>query len=239
MTDGRAVPQSERSIFVDALLPGQTHNQLHFLSAAARLDQSAKLTNLEEHPATHNSSCQDPGLLRDADVTNAPCKSVPQHPVDFQQQGHGESQPHSVWTDLSTSLLMLRNVTEWIPGVCSELQPAATQQHANKATPGRYLLGVLVTVVDNVASDSVFGPDGIAGRPEGMMHLSVIDNVHSAKLLSRVCEERWLAFLEIWQNAGWSPTSLVDFVSTLRPLQYRSDLDGAFICSVTRDYLHD
>ena len=45
-------------------------------------------------------------------------------------------------------------------------------------------------------------------------------------------------FLQIWQNAGWSPTSLVDFVSALRPLKYRNDLDASFICGVTRGYLH-
>lgn len=31
----------------------------------------------------------------------------------------------------------------------------------------------------------------------------------------------------------------MDFVTTIRPLQYRNDLDEDFICSVTRDYLHD
>ncbi len=41
-----------------------------------------------------------------------------------------------------------------------------------------------------------------------------------------------------WQKAGWSPTSLVDFVTTLRPLQFRNYLDKDFICSVTRHYLH-
>lgn len=48
-----------------------------------------------------------------------------------------------------------------------------------------------------------------------------------------------MAFLQIWQNAGWSPNSLVDFVTTLTSLQNRNDSDEDFICSVTRDHLHN
>lgn len=235
LTDVRA---SKRTTFVDALVLGQNHKRLRF---AARLGQSAKPTKLEGHPTAHSWSCQYSGLVWVGDVTSAPCKSVLQYPLDVQQQGHEQSQPHSVLIDRcanSTSLLI--DILEGIPlpSICLELQSAATQQYENKAMPGKYLLGVLVTVVDEVAGDFVFGPHGTIGRPQGLMTLSIIDKLHSAKLLSSVCEERWLAFLQIWQNAGWSPTSLVDFVSTLRPLQYRNDLDESFICSVTRDYLH-
>ncbi|DBA81503.1 TPA: hypothetical protein ACH3X1_007279 [Trebouxia sp. C0004] len=91
------------------------------------------------------------------------------------------------------------------------------------------ICGVLVTVVDEAAGDFVFGPHGTIGRPQGLMTPSIIDKIHSAKLLSSACEKRWLAFPQIWRSAGWSPTSLVDFVSRLRPLQYRNDLDENFI----------
>ncbi len=162
-----------------------------------------------------------------------------QYPLDVQQQGHEQSQPHSVSIDRcasSTSLPIGVLNGDPSPSIWLELQSAATQQYGKR--PGQYLLGVLVTVVDDVASDFVYGPRGTIGRPPGLMTLSIIDELHSVKLLSSVCEERWLAFLQIWQNAGWSPTSLVDFVTTLRPLQYRNDLDESFICGVTRDYLH-
>ena len=33
------------------------------------------------------------------------------------------------------------------------------------ALPGKYLLGVLVTIVDEVAGQFVFGPHGTIGRP--------------------------------------------------------------------------
>lgn len=89
----------------------------------------------------------------------------------------------------------------------------------------QFLLGVLVTVtvVDDVVSNFVHGSHGTIGRPPGLMTLSILDELHSCKLLSSVCEERWLLFLQIWQDAGCSRTSLVDFFTTLRPLQYRND----------------
>ena len=104
--------------------------------------------------------------------------------------------------------------------------------------PGPYLLGALVSVVDDVVSDFVFGPNGTPGRPEGLMTISIINKLHIAKLLSSACQERWLLFLQLWQNAGWDSISLLEFASTLRPLQYRNDLDEAFMQSVTREYLH-
>lgn len=122
--------------------------------------------------------------------------------------------------------------------ICWDLQCTDAQQAADRAVPGPYLLGVLVTVVDKVASDFVFGPYGTPGKPRGLMTISIIDQLDSAKLLSAVCQENWLAFLLLWQNAGWNPDSLVDFVDRLRPLTYWNDLDEDFIQSVTSEYLH-
>lgn len=56
--------------------------------------------------------------------------------------------------------------------------------------PSKYSVGVLVTVVDEVAGDFVFGPHGTIGRPQGLMTGSVNDKLHSAKLLSSVCQEK-------------------------------------------------
>ena len=228
---------------MDALVFGQNHKRLHFAFAAARLGQPAKPRELEGHSSAYSWSCQFPSLEWVGNVTSAPCKSVPQYPLDV-QQGHEQyeqSQPHFVLIDSCAKNTSLpTGVLEGVPlpSMCLEVQSAATQQYGNRALPGKYLLGVLVTVVDEVVGDFVFGPHGTIGRPQGLMTLSIIDNLHRAKLLSSACEERWLAFLQTWQSAGWSPTSLVDFVSELRPLQYRNDLDENFICSVTRDYLH-
>ena len=147
--------------------------------------------------------------------------------------GHEQSQPHSVSIDRCASTSLSIGVLDSDPSlsIWLELRSAATPQYGEK--PGKYVLGVLVTIVDDVASDFVYGPLGTSCRPQGLMTISMIDKLHSAKLLSSVCKERWLAFLQIWQNAGWSPTGLVDFVTALRPLQYRNDLDEDFICSVT------
>ncbi len=154
---------------------------------------------------------------------------------NVQQQGHEQSQPHSEFADRcasSTSVPIGVLDSDSSSIIWLDLQSTLGKK------PGSYFLGVLVTVVDDVASDFVYGPDGTVGRPRGLMTLSTIDELHHCKLLSSVCKERWLAFLQIWQNAGWSRTSLVDFVTSLRPVQYRNDLDEDFICSVTRDYLH-
>lgn len=121
---------------------------------------------------------------------------------------------------------------------CWDLHGTDAQQPGDRAAPGPYLLGILATVVDKVASDFVFGPFGTPGRPRGLMTISIIHQLDSAKLLSAICQENWLAYLLLWQNAGWNPESLIDFVDRLRPLTYRNDLDEDFIQSVTSEYLH-
>ncbi len=220
---------------VGAVALEHNHKQSRFASAAARPGQLATPAQVDGHPTAHSWSCQYPGLVWLGDVTSAPCQSVLQCPVDVQQQGREQSQPHSGSIDsCATSVPTGVLDSDPSPSIWLELQPAPTLGRK----PGSYLLGVLVTVVDDVASDFVYGPRGTIGRPPGLLTLSIIDELHSCKLLSSACEERWLAFLQIWQNAGWSPNSLVDFVSTLTPLQNRNDLDEDFICSVTRDYLH-
>lgn len=145
--------------------------------------------------------------------------------LDALQQGREKSQHHFVLIDRcasSTSLPVgVPEAVPWVLWVWLELQSIATQQNGKML--GTYLLGVLATIVDDVLSDFVHGPHGTIGRPPGLMTLSIVEKLHSCKLLSSVCEERWLSFLQIWQKAGWSRTSLVDSVTTLRPLQYRND----------------
>ena len=44
-------------------------------------------------------------------------------------------------------------------------------------------------------------------------------------------------FLRQWQNAGWDVSSRMEFAGTIRPLQYRDDLDDEFIDEVTKEDL--
>lgn len=99
------------------------------------------------------------------------------------------------------------------------------------------LLGILVSVVDEVASNFVFGPYGSSGRPRGVMDISIIHILAATKRLSSACQNRWLKFLQQWQNAGWNADSLLEFAGTLRPLQYKSDLDYTYIDGVTKEDL--
>ena len=100
-----------------------------------------------------------------------------------------------------------------------------------------YLLGILVSVVDEVASNFVYGPYGTAGRPIGVLDISIIHNVVAAKRLPPACLSRWLKFLQQWQNAGWSEDSLLGFADIIRRLQYRDDFDNTYIAEVTKQDL--
>ena len=94
------------------------------------------------------------------------------------------------------------------------------------------LLGMLVAVVDDAASDFVYGPPGTPGRPGGMMDVSFPASMASGSLLSADGKKRWMQFLHVWQTAGWSLQALLQVTDELRPLQYGSDLEMADLASV-------
>ena len=94
------------------------------------------------------------------------------------------------------------------------------------------LLGRLVAVIDDVASDFVYGLDGTPGRPGGVMDVSFLSSMASGHLLSADGHKRWLQFLHVWQNGGWSLRALLQVTDELRPLQYGSDLEMADLASV-------
>jgi len=94
------------------------------------------------------------------------------------------------------------------------------------------LLGKLVDVVDDVASDFVYGPAGTPGRPDGVMDVSFLSSMASGHLQSADGHKRWLQFLHVWQDAGWSLEALLQVTDELRPLQYESDLEMADLASV-------
>lgn len=94
------------------------------------------------------------------------------------------------------------------------------------------LLGMLVGVVDDAASDFVYGPLGTPGRPGGVMDVSFLSSMANGRLLSADGHKRWMQFLSVWQNAGWSLQDLLQVTDQLRPLQYGSDLEMADLASV-------
>ena len=94
------------------------------------------------------------------------------------------------------------------------------------------LLGMLVAVVDDVACDFVYGPPGTLGRPDGVMDIPFLSSMATGHLLSADSHIRWLQFLHVWQNAGWSLQALLQVTDELRPWQYGSDLEMAVLASV-------
>lgn len=101
-----------------------------------------------------------------------------------------------------------------------------------------YLLGLLVSVVDEVASNFVYGPCGTTGRPKGVMDITIIESLAASKLLSSACHNRWLKFLQQWQTAGWSVDELLEFAGTMRPLQYNNYCENdTYIDGVTKEDL--
>lgn len=100
------------------------------------------------------------------------------------------------------------------------------------------LLGLLVAVVDNIASDFVYGPPGTPGRPGGVLDVSFLCRMASGHLLSTAGHKRWMQFLHVWQNAGWSLQAVLQLTDELRPLQYGSDLEMADLATVQAGQLN-
>ena len=73
--------------------------------------------------------------------------------------------------------------------------------------------------------------------PKGVMDISIIHSLAAAKLLSSACHTRWVESLQQWRSAGWNVDSLLEFAGTLRPLQYRSDLDYTYNDGLTKEDL--
>ena len=82
------------------------------------------------------------------------------------------------------------------------------------------LLSVMASLLDNVASDYVFGTMNTIGRPRGYITLETICEMDDDKQLSKVQHHRWLQFLQFWENAGWGCSDVILLTEELRPLQY-------------------
>ncbi len=91
---------------------------------------------------------------------------------------------------------------------------------------------MVVAVVDDAASDFIYGPPGTPGRPGGMMDVSFLASMASGRLLSAGGHKRWMQFLHVWQTAGWNLQAILQVTDELRTLQYGSDLEMAELASV-------
>lgn len=81
-------------------------------------------------------------------------------------------------------------------------------------------LGVMVSLLDTVASTHVFGSKGTPGRPRGCITLTRLDSMADDKQLDEAQHLRWMQFLQVWQNAGWYDIAVITTAEELRSLQY-------------------
>lgn len=91
------------------------------------------------------------------------------------------------------------------------------------------VLGIMVSLLDGIAGDHVFGKIGSTGRPRGCMTLDKLCSMKSDNFLSKQQQHRWSQFLQIWKAAGWECLDLVLLAGELRPLQYGHPQDQAHI----------
>ena len=91
------------------------------------------------------------------------------------------------------------------------------------------VLGIMVSLLDGIAGDHVFGKIGSPGRPRGCMTLDKICSMKGDNFLSKQQQHRWSQFLQIWKAAGWECHELVLLAGQLRPLQYGHPQDQAHI----------
>ena len=98
-------------------------------------------------------------------------------------------------------------------------------------------LGMLVAVVDNAATDFVFGPCGSAGRPDGVLDIELLASADMSGMLSAEGHAKWMQFLGVWALAGWSMEVLLQVTDELRPLQYGSNLEEHDLADVSSEQL--
>ena len=63
------------------------------------------------------------------------------------------------------------------------------------------LLGMLVSLLDSISSDFVFGPIGTDGRPPGALGIEMLSILHVGQLLSCAERHRWHQVLSVWHIA--------------------------------------
>ena len=97
---------------------------------------------------------------------------------------------------------------------------------------------MLVAVVDDAASDFVYGPLGTPGRPDGVLDVAALASMDSGNLLGADDHNRWMQFLHVWQSAGWTSKALVQVTEELTPFQYGSDLELADLEGVQVEQLN-
>lgn len=101
------------------------------------------------------------------------------------------------------------------------------------------LLGMLVSLLDSISSDFVFGPSGTEGRPAGALSIEMLDKLDVGQLLSCAERHRWHQVLSVWHIAGWRPSGLQVITAELRPLSYGCGLSLMDLAGVSAQQMDD
>ena len=99
------------------------------------------------------------------------------------------------------------------------------------------VLGNMVFLLDDIAGEHVFGKFGTIGRPRGYMTLDNICSMNDDGFLSKLQQQRWLQFLQIWKAAGWESLDLVLLAGELRPFQFGHPLDQEHVATIQLKHL--
>lgn len=94
------------------------------------------------------------------------------------------------------------------------------------------LLGIMLSLLNDVAGHHVYGKLSTTGRPRGHMTLNIICSMKHDNLLSKQQQHRWLQFLHIRKAAHWECLELVLLAEELRPMQYGHFQDQAQVCTL-------
>lgn len=101
------------------------------------------------------------------------------------------------------------------------------------------LLGMLVSLLDSISSEFVFGPTGTEGRPAGGLSIEMLDKLDVGQLLSCTERHKWHQVLSVWHIAGWRPSGLQVITSELRPLSYGCGLSLMDLAGVPAQQIDD
>ncbi len=101
------------------------------------------------------------------------------------------------------------------------------------------LLGMLVSLLDSISSDFVFGPTGTEGRPAGALSIEMLNKLDVGQLLSCAERHRWHQVLSVWHRAGWRPSGLQVITAELRPLSYGCGLSLMDLAGVPAQQIDD
>ena len=98
---------------------------------------------------------------------------------------------------------------------------------------------MLVSLLDDISSDYVFGPRGTEGRPPGALSIELLSMLDMGQMLSSKERHRWHQFLAVWHVAGWRQSGLDVITAELRPLLCGSGLSSMELAGVPAQQVDD